>query len=73
MKKLFDMSNPFWSFIGKLMDVIVLHTLWLICSLPIVTFGPATTALYYTLMKLARDEGSHYYRMFFAALKSNFK
>lgn len=73
MKKLFDMTNPFWSFIGKLLDVIVLHTFWFVCCLPIVTFGPATTALYYVLMKEARDEGDHYYRMFFDAFKKNFK
>lgn len=73
MKKLFDMTNPFWSFVGKILDALVLHIIWLVCCLPIVTFGPATVALYYTLMKDARNEGEHYYRMFFKAFKDNFR
>lgn len=73
MKNLFNMTNPFWSFMAKLLDVIVLHFFWFVCCLPIVTIGPATVALYYTLMKEARDEGDAYYRMFFRAFKENFK
>ena len=71
MAKLFDMTNPFWSFVGKLLDVVVLHLLWILCCLPIVTFGASTTALCYVMMKEAADRGSHYYRMFFQAFKEN--
>ncbi|MBR4767877.1 MAG: glutamate--tRNA ligase [Lachnospiraceae bacterium] len=67
------MQNPFWAFVGKLVDVLVLHLFWIVCSLPIVTFGPSTTALYYALMRLARDEGGHYYRAFFKSFKENIK
>ena len=73
MAKLFDMNNPFWSFVGKLLDVIVLHLIWLVCCIPVFTFGPATTALYYALMKDAADEGSHYIRLFFKSFKLNFR
>jgi uncharacterized membrane protein YesL len=71
MAKLFDMTNPFWSFIGKLLDVVVLHLLWAVCCLPVVTFGASTTALCYVMMKEASDRGSHYYRMFFKAFRDN--
>ena len=71
MAKLFDMTNPFWSFVGKLLDVVVLHLLWILCCLPVVTFGASTTALCYVLMKEAADRGSHYYRMFFEAFRAN--
>lgn len=73
MKKLFNMTNPFWSFMGKLLDVIALHVFWIVCSLPVVTIGPATVALYYTLMKEARDEGGAYFRMYFRAFVENLK
>lgn len=73
MSKLFDMNNPFWSFVGKLIDVIVLHVIWFVLCIPVVTFGPATTALYYALMKDAADEGSHYVKQFFKSFKLNFK
>ena len=55
------------------MDVIVLHFFWVVCSLPIVTFGPATTALYFSIMKTVDDKEAHYYRAFFKSFKQNLK
>ncbi len=73
MKKVFDMNNPVWQFIGKLVDAFVLHIIWLVCSLPVVTIGPATTALYYAMMRDVRDEDPHYVRAFFRSFKENLK
>ncbi len=73
MSKIFDMNNPVWQFIGKLVDATVLNICWLVCSLPIVTFGASTTALYYALMKDTADEGSHYVKDFFKSFKQNLK
>ena len=50
-----------------------LNILWLVCSLPIVTIGASTTALYYTSFKIAKDEGSYITTMFFRSFKQNFK
>ncbi|MBS6578759.1 MAG: YesL family protein [Clostridiales bacterium] len=33
-----------------------LNFLWLLCSLPILTIGASTTAVYYTAMRMARDD-----------------
>ena len=57
MGKIFNINNPFWTFMGKLVDVVVLHFVWLVCSLPVVTFGASTTALYYALLKDTRADG----------------
>lgn len=73
MGKLFNINNPFWTFMGKLVDVVVLHFVWLAFSLPIVTIGASTTALYYALLKDTRDEGSHYVRDFIKSFKQNLK
>ena len=73
MAKLFDMNNPFWTFLGRLVDVFVLHILWLVCSLPIVTFGASTAALYFALMRDITDEEAHYTKAFFRSFKQNFK
>ncbi|MFQ9510793.1 MAG: DUF624 domain-containing protein, partial [Lachnospiraceae bacterium] len=56
MGGLFNLDNPVWRFIGKLVDVALLNLLWIICCIPIVTIGPATTAMYYVTLKLVRDE-----------------
>lgn len=49
-------------------DIITLHILWLVCSLPLVTIGASTTALYCACMKrIQKDEGyvsRHFLRSF---------
>ena len=56
LQGLFNYDNPVWRFIGKLGDLILLNILWIVCSIPIVTAGAATTAVYYVTLKLVRDE-----------------
>ena len=73
MGSIFNLDNPVWRFIGKLADVVMLNIVCLICCLPIVTIGPAVTALYYVMIKEVRDEESHIFRMFFRSFKLNFK
>ena len=73
MKNLFNAQNPFWSFVGKLLDAVVLHFFWLLCCLPVVTFGAATIALYDVMLRLTDDRGGHYYRRYFQAFKENLR
>ena len=73
MDRIFNLDNSFFRFIGKLVDVVLLNFLWLICSLPIVTIGASTTALYYVTLKLVRDREGYIIRSFFKAFKDNFK
>ena len=70
---LFNYDNPVWRFIGKLWDVLVVNILWIICSIPVVTAGASTTAMYYVTLKLARDEDGYTIRSFFKSFKANFK
>ena len=70
---LFNYDNPVWRFIGKLWDVLVVNILWIICSIPVVTAGASTTAMYYVTLKLARDEDGYTIRSFFKSFKENFK
>lgn len=71
MKNIFNLNNPVWIFIGRLVDVFVLNILWFVCSIPIVTFGPATVSLYYSMMKTVCDENPKYVRNFFKTMKEN--
>ena len=72
LQGLFNYDNPVWRFIGKLGDLIILNVLWLITSIPIVTIGASTTALYYVTLKLVRDEDGYTIRSFFKSFKENF-
>ena len=69
----FNYDNPVWRFIGKFWDVILLSILWTICSIPIVTIGASTTAMYYVSLKLVRDEDGYTIRSFFKSFRENFK
>lgn len=59
--------------INKVFDVIAVSILWFICSIPIVTVGAATTALYDTVYRnILRNQG-YCYKGFFKCFKENFK
>ena len=50
-----------------------LNLLWLACSLPVLTAGAATTALYSVTLKLVSGEDGHLTRRFFRAFRENFR
>lgn len=70
---LFNYDNPVWRFIGKFWDVLIVNLLWVVCSIPVVTIGASTTAMYYVTLKLVRDEDGYTIRSFFKSFKENFK
>ena len=59
--------------LSKICDMVCLNILWLICSIPIVTIGASTTALYTIMLKMVKNEEGYIFRGFFKAFKSNFK
>lgn len=73
MGGLFNVENPFWTFVGKLSDSMLLGAIWLLACLTIVGAGPATTALYYVTFKMVRNEESYVYKMFWKSFKENFR
>lgn len=73
MGGLFNLDNPVWRFMGKIADLMILNFLWIICSIPIVTMGASTTAVYYVTLKLVRDEEGYIAKSFFKSFKENFK
>lgn len=60
-------------FLTDLFDLMFLGILWLVCSLPVITVGPATTALYSVMLKVARGEPAATFSEFFRSYKANFK
>lgn len=41
---------------GKLGDIMILSLLWLLCSIPVVTAGASTSALYFSVIKCLREK-----------------
>lgn len=66
-------DNKFFTFMGKAFDLVVLNVIWLILCIPVITIVPATTALYYAVVKVIRRERSYAIKEFFRSFKRNFK
>ena len=71
--KFFSYESKFSQLLLKLCYACYLNLLWFLCSIPIFTMGAATTALYYSCLKLIRDEEGHVAATFFRAFRENFK
>lgn len=71
MGGIFSPNSPTMIFLGRVADIVILSLLWLVCSIPIITIGPATSALYYVTLKMVRDEDGSIVKSFFHGLKDN--
>lgn len=72
-KQVFNPDNLFWSLISRGVDFVGLGLFWLLLCFPIVTIGPATAALYYTVVKAFRQKETAAFRIFWNAFLSNLK
>lgn len=70
---LFSMDGPIYKFGTIVYDLFILNVLWFIFSIPIVTAGAATTALFYAAGKRVRNEDGYLFRDFWRSFKMNFK
>ena len=73
MGRFFSESNPFFSFMGLVFDLVMMNLIWLVCCIPVISFGASTTALYTVMLRRAKNEEGYMVRGFFSAFKSNFK
>ena len=71
--KFFSYESKFSQLLLKLCNACYLNLLWFVCSIPIITIGASTTALYYASLKLVRDEDSHVGAQFFRSFRENFR
>ena len=70
---IFNPENDFWRLIEKLVDLFLLSVFWLVCSLPVFTLGPATAALYRTVVRCIRGSERKSWSLFFRTFRENFK
>ena len=70
---LFKYDGSFVQTCNKIVDCICLSLLWLATSLPIVTIGAATTALYYAVNTGIRYEQGHIWSAYWRSFRSNFR
>ncbi len=71
--RFFSYESRFSQLLLKLCYACYLNLLWFVCSIPIITIGASTTALYYACLKIVRDEENNVAAQFFRSFKENFK
>ena len=69
----FNTESPVFQFLGTLFDFVILNVIFLITCIPVVTIGPAISALYTVTLREVRNEQGYIIRPYFTAFKENFK
>lgn len=67
------MDGPLWRALNLIADIVILHFLWLVYSLPLVTIGASTTALYYATMRRIRTNEGQVTGNFRKSFRENFR
>ena len=73
MKNLFNVDNPFMQALARVGDLMLLSIITLALCIPVVTFGPAVTALFKTVYALTKETCTKTVATYFRAFKENFK
>ena len=73
MHQVFDPDNLWWRFVSRCVDAVGLSVLWAMLCLPVVTVGPASSALYYTVVKCFRQGEKGTFGVFNRAFRENLK
>ena len=73
MRRLFDIDSKFMRGLIHIADCICLSVLWLVFSIPIVTMGASSAALYAAVYKYIRRDEGYLWRTFWEAFKENLR
>lgn len=69
----FKADGPLFTALTRIFDYLLLNVLWIICSLPLITMGAATSALYYVMLKIERKTDSSITKLYFESFRQNLK
>jgi len=72
MRDFFSLDGAFNKYGGMLADMVILSLMWLLFSIPIITAGAATTALFYVSTRRIANREGYITTDFWEAFKSNF-
>ncbi len=72
MARFFSNENWIWKPFAYIADLFVLSCMWVLCSIPILTMGAATTALYDCCVRCVRGTDQQLFARFFRTAKREF-
>ena len=70
---LLNEDNVVHVFLNKLGDIVIANLLFILCSIPVITIGPALTALYHCMMRTVKGNNNGTTRTFFPGLQGEFQ
>ena len=73
LRSIFDMDSGFFRVLSRVADLMILNIVFLVCCIPIITIGPALTAMHYVTLKMAENEEGYIVRGFFKSFRQNFR
>lgn len=73
MRGFFDPDGAFFRAMDFFSRMIVLNVLFVVCAIPVVTFGASSAALYGSIQKMQKGDDNKAYRLFFRQFRGNFK
>lgn len=73
MRSMFSMDSPLMRVLGKVADLMILNIVFILTCIPIITIGPALTALNYVTLKMVEDKDIYIVRSYFKSFRQNFK
>jgi uncharacterized membrane protein YesL len=73
MRGLLRIDGPIYNFCSIVCYLILINFFWVIFSLPIITIGASTTAMFYVMGRIVRNEETGIFNNFWKSFKMNFK
>lgn len=73
LQRVFSPDNLLWTIVAKGVDIVGLSLVWAFLCIPVVTIGPATSALYYTVVKCVRQKEKGTFGVYFKSFRSCLK
>ena len=71
MGNFFNLDGPFYKYGNMLADLLLLSLMWLLFSIPVLTIGASTTALFYVATRRLSNKEGYVARDFFKSFKKN--
>ena len=73
VQRFFNSETGIWRFFSWVGDIVMLSLLWVLCSVPLVTMGAASTALYDAVVHVIRRKDDSVFSRFFGTFRRELK
>ena len=73
MNSIFKLDGPVFTILNKFCDILILSILWMLFSLPVVTLGASSAALYHSVHKVLLNGEGYVFSTFWNSFRTNLK